>query len=172
VSITKVVVFFTANPTKSVLYFSEFSTIFYAFYKFLQKGYTIEDVSLRLGPWKDLGPHNWVPRPTGRRARRRRSRPGNDSGSSACSPRTDWQPRLGRGSTLRRRTAVTGGDGRGGSGFQRGGRTGWTTRDARGTREVYGRRPTIWWLGTAWTKARRLKDRYGEPERGGVNGSR
>jgi hypothetical protein len=70
-SITKVVVFLTVNPTKSVLHFYEFSTIFYAFYKFLQKGYTIEDVSLRLGPWKDSGPHNWVPRPTGRRARRK-----------------------------------------------------------------------------------------------------
>jgi hypothetical protein len=28
-------------------FFSEFSTIFYAFYKFQQMGYTIEDVSLR-----------------------------------------------------------------------------------------------------------------------------
>jgi hypothetical protein len=70
-SITKVVVFLTVNPTKSVLHFYEFSTIFYAFYKFLQKGYTIEDVSLRLGPWKDSGPHNWVPRSTGRRACRK-----------------------------------------------------------------------------------------------------
>jgi hypothetical protein len=26
---------------------------------------------LRLGPWKDLGPRNWVPRPKGRRARRK-----------------------------------------------------------------------------------------------------
>jgi hypothetical protein len=66
------------------------------------------------------------------------SRPGNNLGSSACSPRTDWQPRLGRGSTLRRRTAVTGGDGRDDSGFRRGGCTGWTTRDARGSRKVYG----------------------------------
>jgi hypothetical protein len=32
--------------------FSEFSTIFYAFYKFLQTEYTIEDVTWRLGPWK------------------------------------------------------------------------------------------------------------------------
>jgi hypothetical protein len=42
VSITKVVGFFTENPTKLSLHFSEFSTIFYAFYKFQQIGYTIE----------------------------------------------------------------------------------------------------------------------------------
>jgi hypothetical protein len=71
VSITKVLVLSTANPTKLVWHFSEISTIFYAFYKFLQKGCTIEYVSLRLGPWKDSGPCNWVPRPTGRRARRK-----------------------------------------------------------------------------------------------------
>jgi hypothetical protein len=68
-SITKVVVLFTTNPTNLSLHFSEFSTIFYAFYKFLQMEYTIEDVTLRRGPRKDLGPRNWVPRPTGRRAR-------------------------------------------------------------------------------------------------------
>jgi hypothetical protein len=45
--------------------------ILYAFYKFQQNGYTIEDVTLRLGPWKDSGPRNCVPRPTGRRARRK-----------------------------------------------------------------------------------------------------
>jgi hypothetical protein len=33
--------------------------------------YTIEDVTLRRGPRKDLGPRNCVPRPTGRRARRK-----------------------------------------------------------------------------------------------------
>jgi hypothetical protein len=42
VSITKVVVFCTKNPTKLSLQFSEFSTIFYAFYKFLQTANTIE----------------------------------------------------------------------------------------------------------------------------------
>jgi hypothetical protein len=71
VSITKVVVFSPTSPTKLVWHFSEFSTIFYAFYKFQQIGYTIEDVTLRRGPRKDLGPHNWVPRPTGWRARRK-----------------------------------------------------------------------------------------------------
>jgi hypothetical protein len=59
------------NPTKLSLHFSEFSTTFYAFYKFLQMEYTIEDVTLRRGPRKDLGPRNWVPRPTGRRAHRK-----------------------------------------------------------------------------------------------------
>jgi hypothetical protein len=80
VSITKVVVFSTANPTKLVLYFSEFSTIFYAFYKFQQNGYTIEDVTLRRGPRKDLGPRNWVPRPTERRAHRKSGGSGGTPG--------------------------------------------------------------------------------------------
>jgi hypothetical protein len=43
VSITKVVVFYTMKTTKLSLHFSEFSTNFYAFYKFQQFGYTIED---------------------------------------------------------------------------------------------------------------------------------
>jgi hypothetical protein len=43
VSITKVVVFFTTNPTKFSLQFSKFATNFYAFYKFLQTANTIED---------------------------------------------------------------------------------------------------------------------------------
>jgi hypothetical protein len=137
--------------------------IFYAFYKILQKGYTIEDVSLRLGPSKDSGPRNWVPRPTGRRARRKSGGSGGAPGRGTTWGRVHahlgpigsrgW----GRGSTLRRRTAVTGGDGRDDSGFRRGGCTGWTTRDARGSRKVYGQRPMIWWLGTAWTKARRRR---------------
>jgi hypothetical protein len=42
VNITKVVVFFTTNPTKLSLQFFEISTIFYAFYKFLQTANTIE----------------------------------------------------------------------------------------------------------------------------------
>jgi hypothetical protein len=40
---TKVAVFFTTNPTKLSLHVSEFSTIFYAFYKFQQFTTTIED---------------------------------------------------------------------------------------------------------------------------------
>jgi hypothetical protein len=47
VSITKAVVFSTANPTKLSLHFSEFSTNFYAFYKFQQMDYTTEDVIVR-----------------------------------------------------------------------------------------------------------------------------
>jgi hypothetical protein len=47
VSITKVIVFSTTNSTKLSLHFSEFSTIFYAFYKFQQLEDTIEDVILR-----------------------------------------------------------------------------------------------------------------------------
>jgi hypothetical protein len=42
-SLTKVVVFFTTNLKKFSLQFSEFSTNFYAFYKFLQKVFTIAD---------------------------------------------------------------------------------------------------------------------------------
>jgi hypothetical protein len=37
------VLFFTTNPTKFSLQFSEFSTNCYAFYKFLQKVFTIAD---------------------------------------------------------------------------------------------------------------------------------
>jgi hypothetical protein len=50
-------------PTKFRLHFSEFPTNCYAFYKFLQKEYTIEDASLLLGPWKEIWTRNWVPRP-------------------------------------------------------------------------------------------------------------
>jgi hypothetical protein len=61
VSITKVVVLFTMNPTKFVLYFSKFSTIFYVFHKFQQNGYTIEDALLRLGPWKETDSLRYAP---------------------------------------------------------------------------------------------------------------
>jgi hypothetical protein len=50
VSITKVAGFFTANPTKLTLHFSEFSTILYEFYKIQQITTTIEDSLLRPGP--------------------------------------------------------------------------------------------------------------------------
>jgi hypothetical protein len=39
--ITKVVGYFTANPTKLVLHFSDFSAIFYAIYNNQQDGFTI-----------------------------------------------------------------------------------------------------------------------------------
>jgi hypothetical protein len=51
------------NPKKLVLHLSEFSTIFYTFYKFLQNCNTIEDELLHRDPCKDSGPRNWVPRP-------------------------------------------------------------------------------------------------------------
>jgi hypothetical protein len=61
-SVTKVVVFFTTNPTKLVLQFSEFSTIFYTFYKFLQICNTIEDVLLRRDPYNFSKSHSYTPR--------------------------------------------------------------------------------------------------------------
>jgi hypothetical protein len=101
VSITKVVVFFITNPTKLVLHFSKFSTIFYAFYKFLQKGYTIEDITLRLGPWKDSRPCNWVPRPTGRRARQKSGgsggAPGRETTRGQVPAHLGWVGGLGSG---------------------------------------------------------------------------
>jgi hypothetical protein len=39
--ITKVVGFFTTNPTKLSLHFSDFSTILYGFYKNQLRGFTI-----------------------------------------------------------------------------------------------------------------------------------
>jgi hypothetical protein len=48
VSITKVAILFSTNPTKLVLHFSEIPTIFYAIYKFQQFANTIE-VSFCIG---------------------------------------------------------------------------------------------------------------------------
>jgi hypothetical protein len=56
---TKVVVFSTMNPTKLVLNFSEFSTIFYGIYKNQQIEFTIEVAILRWGPWEELGQATW-----------------------------------------------------------------------------------------------------------------
>jgi hypothetical protein len=122
VSITKVVVFSTTNPTKLVLHFSEFSTIFYAFYKFQQNGYTIEDVTLRRGPRKHLGPRNWVPRLTGRRAHRKSGGSGgapgrgNGRGGPQAHLGRVGARRLGEEGTDGWRAAMAGSDGRGGSG--------------------------------------------------------
>jgi hypothetical protein len=44
----------------------------------------------------------------------RRSRPCRGAGRRACSPRARWYSEFGRKDTLRRRTVVAGGDGRGG----------------------------------------------------------
>jgi hypothetical protein len=49
-SITKVVVLFTKNPTKLGLHFSEFSTIFYGFYKIQHLHLDLEETVLRTGP--------------------------------------------------------------------------------------------------------------------------
>jgi hypothetical protein len=101
VSITKVVVFFITNPTKLGFNFSELSTIFNAVYKFQQKEYTIDDITLRLGPWKDSGPCNWVPRPTGRRARRKSGGSGSTPGRGMARGRVHahlgWVGGLGSG---------------------------------------------------------------------------
>jgi hypothetical protein len=48
VSITKVVVFFTTNPTKFGLQFSEFLRISTYFTSFCNRGFTIEDPSFNL----------------------------------------------------------------------------------------------------------------------------
>jgi hypothetical protein len=46
----KVVGFFTTNPTKLGLYFSDFSTILYEFYKIQQFHLDLEETVLRTGP--------------------------------------------------------------------------------------------------------------------------
>jgi hypothetical protein len=67
-SITKVVVLFTRNRTKFGLHFSEFSTIFYGFYKIQHLHLDLEETVLRTGPRiSQTGPRggkldcNWVP---------------------------------------------------------------------------------------------------------------
>jgi hypothetical protein len=52
--ITKVVGYFTTNPTKLVLRFSDFSTIFYAIYKNQQNGFNIWVTNLQEGPRKEV----------------------------------------------------------------------------------------------------------------------
>jgi hypothetical protein len=59
VSITKVVVLVTKNPTKLSLHLSEFSAIFYAFYKFQQFGNTIGDTFCAEAPGKNWGQAMW-----------------------------------------------------------------------------------------------------------------
>jgi hypothetical protein len=58
---TKVVGFFTTNPTKLGLHFSDFFTILYEFYKIQQITYTIWDSLLRPGPWKVFQIHTHAP---------------------------------------------------------------------------------------------------------------
>jgi hypothetical protein len=52
--ITKVVGYFTTNPTKLVLHISDFSVIFYAIYKNQQTHFTILVALLQGGPRKVL----------------------------------------------------------------------------------------------------------------------
>jgi hypothetical protein len=61
VSITQVVGFFTTNPTKLGLHFSDFSTIFYEIYKIQHFTTTIGDEVLHRGPWKEGKPYNVAP---------------------------------------------------------------------------------------------------------------
>jgi hypothetical protein len=114
------------GSNKILFAFFEFSTNFYAFYKIQPKGYTIEDTTLQLGPWKEMRARNWVPRPweaTGSPEIQRlwqRSQPGKGSGSRACSPRVGWRSWLGRRSCRCGGSATAGGGCRGGSGLRRG----------------------------------------------------
>jgi hypothetical protein len=112
VSITKVVVFFTKNPTKLSLHFSEFSTIFYAFYKFQQFANTIGDTVLRWGPWKEMGARN-VALGHGCRRLRLRCRPGKVGRRASESPLVDLRPKLGSRWPWWWRGAVAGGASRG-----------------------------------------------------------
>jgi hypothetical protein len=84
-SITSVVGFFTTKPTKLSLYFSVFSTIFYAFYKFQQIGYIIEVAVLHWGPWKDSALYNVA---LGHSRRRREAK--FRRGSAEAQPGNSW----------------------------------------------------------------------------------
>jgi hypothetical protein len=57
--ITKVVGYFTSNPTKLVLYFSDFSVIFYAIFKNQEITFTIGVHLLQQGPWKEVSFAMW-----------------------------------------------------------------------------------------------------------------
>jgi hypothetical protein len=121
VSITKVVVFSTTNPTKLSLHFSEFSTIFYAFISFSKWGILLKMQFYAEGPGKIWGQAIGSLDPRGGglaeiRRLRRSSRPGKVSGSTTCSPRVGWRPWFGRRSRRRGCSAMAGGGGRGGSG--------------------------------------------------------
>jgi hypothetical protein len=65
--ITKVVEYFTTNPTKLVLQFSYFSMIFYEIYKNQENCNTIGDTLLQKTPRKDTFLCNVTPGVAGRR---------------------------------------------------------------------------------------------------------
>jgi hypothetical protein len=119
-------------------------------------------LGLRIKPWKELGPRNGVPGHGGGAALPILARPAalqaEQERGEECML-TQGPLMLGiwaRGHS----TTAHGGDRLGQPQqprFRRDRCTEWTTRDARGMWEVYGPRPTIWWLRTAWTKARRRR---------------
>jgi hypothetical protein len=135
VRITKVVGFFSMNPTILVLQFSEFSMIFYTFYKILQSCNTIEDGILHRNPCKESRLCNWVPRPWEAArlrpipASRRRSRPGKRWGVTVGSPRVDGWSELGRRGCRRGEPTAAGSGCRGGSGKTARRTQAWTTHD-------------------------------------------
>jgi hypothetical protein len=125
-------VFFTRNPTKLGLHFSDFSMIFYAFYKILQNSIIIQDSNFQLSPWKFSKTHTyahaWHLRPwkdqkccnvalghgeaaglPESRRFRRRSRPGRRWGRFRSSPRDDLRPETGRRQRQPGRAAAQGG---------------------------------------------------------------
>jgi 1-acyl-sn-glycerol-3-phosphate acyltransferase len=59
--------YFTANPTKLVLHFSDFYVICYAIYKNQEITFTIGVHLLQQGPWKECWLCNVVPGRSGRR---------------------------------------------------------------------------------------------------------
>jgi hypothetical protein len=65
--ITKVVGYFTTNPTKLGVHFSDFSVMFYAIYKNQQTHFTILVALLQGGPRKDVPFCNVVLGAAGRR---------------------------------------------------------------------------------------------------------
>jgi hypothetical protein len=65
--ITKAVGYFTTNPTKLVLHFSNFSLIFYEIYKNHEITFTIGVHLLQQGPWKEVLFSNVVLGAAGRR---------------------------------------------------------------------------------------------------------
>jgi hypothetical protein len=65
--ITKVVGYFTMNPRKMVLHFSDFCMIFYAIYKNQENCNTIGDTLLQKNPRKDTFLCNVAPGVAGRR---------------------------------------------------------------------------------------------------------
>jgi hypothetical protein len=86
--ITKVVGYFTVNPTKLVLHFSDFSTILYGFYKKQESHFTIGVTLLQEGPRKELLRCNVAPGAAGRRgwsnSRRARRRLGRGRAGEGC----------------------------------------------------------------------------------------